>query len=255
MRIPRPRFNVIELAMFATLIAAVAYFGGRSRTESRLMPFLTRGAAELQVLEQRYGPERNSRYGEEWIVRDFFQDMRGGVFVDIGANHYQQDSNTYYLEQELGWSGIAIEPQIQFADGYRLHRPRTAFVPLFVSDVSHDEAVLYLPDNDLIASSNLAFVESEGGVAATPLTVDTATLDDILDRTGITNLDFLSMDIELNEPAALKGFSIDRFRPSLVCVEAHPAVRQQILDYFAAHDYVVVGRYLRADSENLWFAR
>jgi hypothetical protein len=42
--------------------------------------------------------------------------------------------------------------------------------------------------------------------------------------------------------------------PRLVCIEAHPQVRQPILDYFAAHDYVIVGKGLRMDTENLWFA-
>ena len=63
----------------------------------------------------------------------------------------------------------------------------------------------------------------------------------------------MSMDIELAEPKALAGFEIERFRPSLVCIEAHAKVRQQILDYFARHHYVVVGRYLRADPQNLYF--
>jgi hypothetical protein len=36
-------------------------------------------------------------------------------------------------------------------------------------------------------------------------------------------------------------------------VEAHPEVRQQVLDYFTRNGYVVVGKYLRADDENLWF--
>jgi hypothetical protein len=61
------------------------------------------------------------------------------------------------------------------------------------------------------------------------------------------------MDIELAEPKALRGFDIDRFKPELVCIEAHEEVRQQILDYFARHGYVVVGRYLRADTQNLYF--
>jgi hypothetical protein len=61
------------------------------------------------------------------------------------------------------------------------------------------------------------------------------------------------MDIELSEPKALAGFDIQRFKPSLACVEAHPQVRQQILDYFAAHHYNVVGKYLRVDTLNLWF--
>jgi hypothetical protein len=62
------------------------------------------------------------------------------------------------------------------------------------------------------------------------------------------------MDIELAEPQALAGFSIRRFNPALVAVEAHLQVRQQILEYFARHDYVLVGRYWRADAHNFWFA-
>ena len=52
---------------------------------------------------------------------------------------------------------------------------------------------------------------------------------------------------------ALAGFDVERFRPELVCIEAHPQVRQQILDYFARHRYIVVGKYLRADVNNLYF--
>lgn len=66
-------------------------------------------------------------------------------------------------------------------------------------------------------------------------------------------VDFLSIDVELSEPKVLAGFSIGLYRPALVCIEAHPEVRQAILDHFVAHRYVVVGKYLRADAHNLWF--
>ena len=81
----------------------------------------------------------------------------------------------------------------------------------------------------------------------------TATLDDLLDSQGLTTFDLLSMDIELFEPQALAGFDVERFSPLLVCIEVHPEVRQQILDYFTGHGYVVVGSYLRADRHNLYF--
>jgi hypothetical protein len=79
-------------------------------------------------------------------------------------------------------------------------------------------------------------------------------LDDILEQHHVASLDFLSIDVELHEPQVLRGFAVDRFRPALVCIEAHPEVRQEILDYFAHHHYRVLGQYLRADMENLWFA-
>jgi hypothetical protein len=80
------------------------------------------------------------------------------------------------------------------------------------------------------------------------------TLNDLLARLGVNALDFLTMDIELAEPKALAGFDLARYRPRLVCVEAHPDIRQQLIDYFADRKYLLVGRYLRADPHNLWFA-
>jgi FkbM family methyltransferase len=250
MKVAQRKLNVIGLAMLVVTGTVLGYVVGVYRTEYRPRPYLWRGTSELEALATRYGSARNSRYGEEWIVRDFFEDRRGGVFVDVGANHYQRDSNTYYLESRLGWSGLAIEPQTKFAADYRARRPLTTFIPLFVSD---RKATPYVPPNDAIASFDKHLAEAESHSSADKVSAQTMTLDDILDRHGIREVDFLSIDIEL-QPQALKGFSIERFRPRLVGVESHAPVRQQILDYFANRGYVVVGKYLHADSENLWFA-
>ena len=85
------------------------------------------------------------------------------------------------------------------------------------------------------------------------VSVPTTTLNHVLDQAGIASLDFASIDIELHEPQALAGFDIQKYAPALACIEAHPEVRQAILDYFHAHGYVVVGKYLRMDPKNLYF--
>jgi FkbM family methyltransferase len=253
MRIPRPKLNAIELAMLAAFVAALAYIAGVARTEARLRAFISSDNVEAESLAKTYGPSHYSEHAEEWILKDFFKDRRDGVFVEVGANHHQRSSNTYYLEHALGWSGVAIEPQVKFSAGYREHRPRTTFVPLFISDVSNQHAVLYVTDkNDSVASGVREFTELWGETTPTPAT--TSTLDDVLDRLKIKRIDFMSMDIELAEPKALAGFSIQRFNPELVAVEAHLPVRQQILEYFARNQYVPVGRYWRADAHNIWFA-
>ena len=82
----------------------------------------------------------------------------------------------------------------------------------------------------------------------------TITLNDLLDSEKVQHVDYMSIDIELWEPKALAGFDIERFQPKLVCIEAHQQVRQQILDYFRRHHYMIVGKYLRADVTNLYFA-
>ena len=232
------------------LAAGVAFVVGNRSVPASERDGLPPGA---RYLAAAYGPDRYSQFAEEWIIRDFFQDRRGGVFVDVGANHYRDSSTTYYLEKNLGWSGLAIEPLAQFEADYKTHRPKTRFLPFFVSDVSDNVAKLYvLDEHTVVSSSDKAFTERTG---ANPreMTVPTITLNDLLPRHGIEKFDFLSMDIELSEPKALAGFDLRRFSPELVCIEAHSEVRQFILDYFARNGYVMVGKYLSADEHNLYF--
>jgi hypothetical protein len=208
---------------------------------------------EEAQLFKRYGPSKQSQLLEEWIVRDFFHDQRDGVFVDVGAADYKDGSNTWFLEQHLGWSGIAVDAQDHYRPNWERFRPKSKFFTLFVSDRSNDQARLFLSTKgSFVASSQRKFTEGFGKVGG-DVDIITVTLNDLLAGSHVRAFDFLSMDIELSEPKALAGFDIQRFKPSLACVEAHPQVRQQILDYFAANHYNVVGKYLRVDTLNLWF--
>jgi len=261
------RFDAVEMCLVAVLAATVAGAASArgvsvylAKRYARLSYVAYTAAQEQSSLKDRYGPARYSRNEEEWIIRDYFQDRREGIFVDVGANHYRNDSNTFYLESVLGWSGVAIDPQTEFGADYRTHRPRTRFFAFFVSDVTDASVALHLVDgNSLVASGDRRFAERAAAEGAGPnrrtqvVSVPTIRLSDLLDRVGITGFDLLSVDVELAEPKVLAGFEIGRFKPSLVCVEGQPEVRQQILDYFAANSYVLVGRYLRADLQNLYF--
>jgi FkbM family methyltransferase len=241
----RPRIRrAIRIAIFAlALVSTGTLVLGRADRN-----------AEYEWFEDKYGPSRYSEHAEEWIVRDYFGDQRGGTFVDVGSFHYRRYSNTYYLEQALGWSGVAVDAQEEFASDYAKHRPRTKFFSFFVSDRSDAVESLFVPRlNNLVASSNKNFSDRYDS-SGQERQVATITLNDLLSRAGVSRVDFMSMDIELAEPKALAGLDIERFRPLLVVVEAHVEVRQQLLDYFATHRYRVVGRYLRADPANLWFA-
>lgn len=240
----RTAFDFVELALIVGFVAFAAFRAGGSYYSP----------IDTAALSKKYGPHRYSHNVEEWVVRDFFQDRRDGIFLDIGSADARKGSNTYYLESVLNWSGVAVDALEEHATSYREHRPRTKFFAYFVAERSGDSVALYVSPTRTESSSYLR--DFAAFYALSPLaerTVKTITLDDLLSDAGLTRIDFLSMDIEMAEPRALAGFDIDRFRPSLICIEAHPPVRQQILDYFGRHGYVLVGRYLWTDLVSLYF--
>jgi hypothetical protein len=66
----------------------------------------------------KYGTENPA----ENFVINVLEKKRNGSFVEIGSNHFKDQSNTFYLESELGWSGIAVELDKDLADEYNQNR-------------------------------------------------------------------------------------------------------------------------------------
>ena len=118
----------VVTAVVVTTVAATALLAPARREGPRLV-----GDDLLRVVQERYG-EKYSQGPEEWLIRDFFQDQRGGVFVDVGAYEPIKWSNTYRLERDFGWSGVAIDALTDFGPSYVRERPRTRFVVAFVAD-------------------------------------------------------------------------------------------------------------------------
>ncbi len=193
---------------------------------------------------ETYG-KRWSQHNEEIVIRDFFDDRRDGFFVDVGSARARKMSTTYYLEKELGWRGIAIDALATWKNGYDEHRPNTKFLNYVVVDEEGERTFYRAKRKPTLSSIKKKRAAKGGGYEE--IQVQASTLDRILDREGVKKIDFLSMDIEDAEPQALAGFDIDRFRPELVCIEAHRAVREPILRYFTDHGYERIEVYRKYD--------
>lgn len=200
-----------------------------------------------------YGPKRYSEGNEEILIRHYFKDRKDGFFLDVGAYHYRNRSNTYYLEKHLGWRGIAIDANREFADGYKEHRPGTRYFSFFVSDKSDEQTDLYIVRDPGHLTKSAGDPELLRNSVTEKVQVPTITLNDLLSSLKVDKVDFMNMDIELSEPRALAGFDIEKYRPELVCIEAHRQVREPILSYFQAHGYVRLDTYFLFDQKNWYF--
>jgi FkbM family methyltransferase len=203
-----------------------------------------------------------SQYDEELVIRDFFGDRRNGFFVDVGAWHARTSSTTYYLEKHLDWNGIAIDAQSSLASEWAIFRPRSRFFVYIVTDHSGGRETLYLAGavSSVEPSHREELVEMglrkepPGGEPIASVEVETITLNELLDREGVGEIDFLSMDIEQSEPQALAGFDIERFRPELVCIEVHRNTQERIAAYFERHGYERIDADPARDPVNWYFA-
>lgn len=192
-----------------------------------------------------------SQNDEELVIRDFFNDRKGGFFVDVGSYHWEELSNTYFLEKYLGWSGIAIDAQAEFAEGYEKYRPKTKFFSYAVSDKSGGTLKLYLAWG--LSSVDRGWLKKYSGkdIEQRAVDVPTITLNDLLEQNHVAKINFLSMDIEGAEPAALAGFDIETYKPELVCIEVAPDNREKLVAYFEKHGYERIDE--KRDSTNWYF--
>ena len=194
-----------------------------------------------------------SQHNEELIIRDFFQDRREGFFLDVGCAWPTKDSNTYFLERELGWSGIGVDALPDYANGWQRERPSSRFFNYLVTD--HPGPPEKFFRSELPGISSIAPRKTFSGreVQYTEIRVPTTTLTKLLEGNRVARIDLLSIDIEGAELQALAGFDIDRFRPELVCIEWFHVGREKVMAYFAAHGYERIERYLKYDEANDYF--
>lgn len=50
------------------------------------------------------------------------RDKKEGSFLEIGAGDWKNNNNTYFLEKEFGWRGLAIDIEKHFCDEYNDNR-------------------------------------------------------------------------------------------------------------------------------------
>jgi len=194
-----------------------------------------------------------SQFDEELIIRDFFQDRRGGFFLDVGAADPMVNNTTAYLEKHLDWTGFAVDAVIDYSILWQMQRPRSQFFNYLVTDHAGGPETFYRAGVRTLSSTQRDRKWGEQTLGAVEVQVPTMTLSKLLDDHGIARIDLLSMDIEESEPAALAGFDIERFRPQLVCIEAVERIQPQLQAYFDAHGYARIDRYHDRDPANWYF--
>lgn len=160
---------------------------------------------------------------------------RNGFFVDLACADGVHINNTYFLEKNLGWTGLLFEPNPAYKDSIKAHRT-SPLVTACVTDLPN-ETVRFRIDNGMlggIISENTDNSESVRGDQlknAKIIEIQTTTLNDELDKISAPKLiDFLSLDIEGAEWIALRNFDFSKYKFVCMAIERPNESLDMMLD-------------------------
>lgn len=182
-----------------------------------------------------------SQSGQDaWLVEYFSRRKTDtGIYVDIGAHDGVTFSNTYFLEKEMKWSGLLIEPQQKHHRNLYLNRPNSIIIPYcaynhtgmmrFVEITESSETSDVPGGADMLSGLEDSYkdfwfhwtdelrrkYETKRVVKSVPC----YNIQGILDDHGITNIDYLSVDTEGSEMAILRAIDFKRVKISVIHVE------------------------------------
>lgn len=177
-----------------------------------------------------------SRYGQDLWVLQTLRKKRGGYFVELGALDGVRNSNTIFLEQRYGWTGICIEAH---AEAYReLVENRSCIrVQACVDDRSH--RVTFHARRESRGESGIVAEGTDNRHARFNLVqMETVTLTQILrDHEAPPVMDYLSLDTEGSELRIMRSFDHGSYRFRCMTIERCPEPLHRLL---SDHGYLLV---------------
>ena len=186
-----------------------------------------------------------------YIMREFNLLPHQCNYLDLGANHAKDMSNTYYYYNR-GANGVLVEANPNLIDELKFHRSRDIVLNRCVSAISGEKIEFYILNGD-----GLSTPDYEGAMKAININpnlrivdtvlVDTISVNDILGYYFSESPPvILNIDIEGKELEILYSIDFKKYRPLIIIVEMIPykpclivdEKNNKITEYMREQNYV-----------------
>ncbi len=171
-----------------------------------------------------------SQAGQDLIVDRIMNQKEGGTFVDVGAYDGVTGSNSLFFERWRNWTGVMVEPVA--AQRAKAEKMRSAPCMAYAVASEKGTAEFITVTEGFTQMSGLSStyddkllerVRSDPRHAEKVVKVPTRTLSEILEEADIMHPDFVSLDIEGGELAALTAFPFDKHDVTVWSIENNTA--------------------------------
>lgn len=195
-----------------------------------------------------------SQYGEDKLLYKLFDERDNGFCIEVGGYDGITGSTTLFFER-LGWKCLLIEPMSDYCDKIKQFR-NCELVQAAASD-ENGEAIFHVAKGVETLStleqdeSHLGRVQWEGGQLK-EIKVQKLKLDDILSNLKIKEIDFMTIDVEGHEMAALRGLSLQTYQPRVIIIEDNShGLNRNVKNHLKKFGYVRIN----ITGCNDWYAK
>ena len=181
--------------------------------------------------------------GEDIFIVEYFRKKNNGFYIDVGCYHPIHRNNTYLLHKK-GWSGINIDIHQFSIDLFNYLRPDDVNLNCAISNKNEVTEMFYQKELSQISTieKQQAKIAFQGNIKKSK--IQSLTLDALLEKINFTDkkLDLLDIDVEGADLKVLEGFTIEKFKPELICVEIHEKdiKNSEIYKYLSNFSYELV---------------
>jgi len=195
----------------------------------------------------------SSQAGEDCIISYALKALNLPVssctYLDIGANHPIDFSNTYFMYQK-GARGVLVDANPQLIPKLKFYRPEDIVLNNIVCNEPDKTMDFYILSGDGLSTANYESVQASIKEAPWIKIVDTVkvksiSIKDIIDKYFEKAPTVLNIDIEGMEMDILNSIDFEKFRPLFIIIEMIPFSKdlvvgiknQEIIDFMKKHDY------------------
>ena len=244
----------------------------------------TRKIHDFILLEQAFNQnalkEKNKKFLKKFI--DYFKECKNiksqlyqdvfasfiisnnfdKTFLEFGATDGLELSNSYMLENLLGWKGVLSEPSPQWHDLLKKNRINTKIITKCIWSETGKTLDFFMSDEGIYSTLN-DFVDSDKNSmpantearkkAGKVIAVETISLNDVIKQYfDNTSPSYISIDTEGSEFKILETFNFKTYRPKVFTIEHNFTESQNKIDeLLSSNGYERVFRELT--SFDAWY--
>ena len=184
----------------------------------------------------------HSQFGEDRYIYETIELPEKGVFVDVGAGHRIELSNTYFFEKN-GWTGVCIDAEPTQYELLKRERANVEWAAISAQEGEIEFSQSYFP-----TYSSAVGKEEYKGLLKVPfkgtIKVPSYRLETILEKYQIGQIDLLDIDVEGTEIEVWQTFDYEKHKPKVILMEYQTFGladnSERIKDFFSNLPYKLV---------------